>query len=111
MTMILVLCRLGDAALWEDEGITGLLGAHIIKFGLPHVQDGDLKIFLLPGETRHGIWIWDGWLQAYLSAAGGLFGRTVRCALFRDRRGADPWASYSLFRSMTRRRTWPRRRH
>lgn len=106
VTMVLVLCRLGNSGLWEDEGITGLLGAHILKYGLPYVQDGLLRVSLLSGDSRHGIWMWDGWLQAYLSAAGqALFGQTALGArFFHAIAGAlVPWASYPFFRSMTHR--------
>ena len=107
LTLVLALIHLGRAGLWIDESVTGLLGAHILKFGLPRVFDAPLLITVLAGDFKDGLWIWDGWFQAYLSAAGeALFGRTALGArFFHAVAGAlIPWAAYPLFRSASTRR-------
>lgn len=107
LTMILALLRLGEPTLWLDEGVTGLLGSHILKFGLPYVEDGSLLVHEIAGDTKTGLWIWDGWLQFYISAAGqAIFGQTAFGArLFHAIAGAlVPWAAYPLFRAMSSRR-------
>lgn len=107
LTLCLVMVRLGETSLWSDEAITGLLGSNILKFGLPRVADGLLVIQSIPGDARDGLWIWDGWLQSYLSAAGeAIFGRTALGArFFHAIAGAFiPLAAYPLFRAMSSRR-------
>jgi hypothetical protein len=107
LTLVLAMIRLGQPSLWSDEAYTSLLGAQILKFGLPRVSDGPLLIRWALGDAIHGIWIWDGWLQAYLSAAGeAIFGHTAWGGrFFHTLAGAlIPWAAYPLFRAMSRRR-------
>lgn len=107
VTLALVMTRLGQASLWADESYTGLLGASILQHGLPRPNVGLIEIHWLPGDTRDGLWVWDGWLQHYLSAAGeAIFGRTALGArFFHALAGAlIPWAVYPLFRAMSDRR-------
>lgn len=107
LTLALALVRLGQGALWGDEAAPGLLGLQILKHGLPRVSTGDYVIHFQPNDARHGLWIWDGWLQCYLSAAGeALFGRTALGArFFHAVVGAIlPFAAYPLFRAMSPRR-------
>lgn len=107
LTLALVIPRLGEAYLWSDEAFTGLLGARILKYGLPRVADGSFVIHWVIGDARNGIWIWDGWLQHYISAAGqAIFGQTAMGArVFHALIGAlIPVAVYPLFRAMSSRR-------
>ena len=107
LTLALALVRLGDSSLWADEAWPGLLGLQILKHGLPRVADGPLLIHWVEGDARGGLWIWDGWLQSYLSAAGeAIFGRTALGArFFHTLAGAlIPFAAYPVFRAISPRR-------
>ncbi len=107
LTLALSLMRLGDSALWADEAAPGLLGLQILKHGLPRVLRGDYLIHFQPNDAHHGLWIWDGWIQCYLSAAGeALFGATALGArFFHTLAGAlIPFVAYPLFRAMSSRR-------
>lgn len=107
LTLALALIRLGDSYLWADEAWPGLLGLQILKHGLPRVADGALLIYWVDGDARDGLWIWDGWLQSYLSAAGeAIFGRTALGArIFHTLIGSlIPWAAYPIFRAIQPRR-------
>jgi len=107
LTLALALVRLGEAALWADEAAPGLLGLQILAHGLPRVLHDDYLIHFQPNDARNGLWIWDGWLQCYLSAAGeALFGGTALGArFFHTLAGAlIPFVAYPLFRAMSPRR-------
>ena len=107
LTLALALVRLGQGALWADEAAPGLLGMQILAHGLPLVSHPDYLIHFQPHDARDGLWIWDGWVQCYLSAAGeAFFGRTALGArLFHTLVGAlIPFVAYPLFRAISSRR-------
>ncbi len=69
----------GDAALWQDEANTALVGQSVIKTGLPHASDG--KNTFIQNEHDSGgslLWRWHPWLQFYVSALSQkIFGKTT----------------------------------
>ena len=107
LTLAFVMARLGGSSLWSDEAWPALLGLSILDHGVPRVAFGGFVIHWIPTDARDGLWVWDGWLQSYLSAAGEMiFGRTALGArFFHAMAGAlIPWAAYPLFRAMSSRR-------
>ncbi len=70
----LLLFRLGRPALWQDEAETALRAMSIQQTGLPRMAlDGVVvtaqrSLVKYEGNAR-GIWIWNTWLPAYLTAA------------------------------------------
>ncbi len=69
----LLLCRLDDAYLWQDEAETALVARHLMYYGLPLSSDGTDWV-QQAGErfiefTRDYVWIYHSWLQYALVAA------------------------------------------
>lgn len=75
---------LGDRMLWGDEAETALLGANIIKYGVPKATDGKNYVTLIGAgrdTNKDDIWVWRPWLDLYLTAASfALFGQTTATA-------------------------------
>ncbi|MDP3936926.1 MAG: hypothetical protein Q8R92_02175, partial [Deltaproteobacteria bacterium] len=107
LTLMLALVRLGQSSLWADESYTANIGLQVLKFGLPRMEGSLFVPESIEWGVRGGIWIWDGWLQYYISAAGeAIFGQTAFGArFFHTLAGAlVPWAAYPLFRAIASRR-------
>ncbi|MCM2303563.1 MAG: glycosyltransferase family 39 protein [Elusimicrobia bacterium] len=111
----LLLFRLGRPALWQDEAETALRAASIQETGLPRMTLDGVLVTAQPSLAKHegnaeGVWIWNTWLPAYMTAASfSVFGQTpfaarlpfALCAfvslwffprLFDDESG-PPWAA------------------
>lgn len=69
---ILVLWRLDDAYLWQDEAETALVARHLLQFGLPLSSDGRVWVQQSGAPfvefTRNHVWIYHSWLQYALAA-------------------------------------------
>lgn len=107
LALVLALTRLGGSALWADEAFTGLLANEILRSGLPGRGTGDVWILTPHHYWTNDLWTWDGWLQAYLSAAGqAIFGSTsLGARFFHTVAGAlVPWAAHPFFRKLSSRR-------
>jgi len=81
---LLLLPRLGDAWLWQDEAETALIARSILEHGIPRVRTDDLLISDQPGATDisdDGIWIWSPWLPHYVTAGSfALLGESTTSA-------------------------------
>ena len=81
----LLLCRLDDALLWQDEAETAIVARHLLAYGLPISTDGTDWV-QQAGEpfvefTRDYVWIYHSWLQYALAAASfALLGLTTLAA-------------------------------
>ena len=78
----LLLARLGSPALWQDESETALRAVSILNSGLPRMSVEGSLVTTQPSLAKYegnaeGVWIWNTWLQAYLTAASfQIFGRS-----------------------------------
>ena len=78
----LLLFRLGRPALWQDEAETALRAASIQETGLPRMTLDGVLVTAQPSLAKHegnedGVWIWNTWLPAYMTAASfSVFGQT-----------------------------------
>ena len=82
---VLVLTRLGQDYLWEDEGDTAVFAANIVKDGLPTAWDGTALIDSDLGNRLNDslVMVSHPWLQYYLTAASFVaFGQTPWAARF-----------------------------
>ncbi len=107
LMLALALTRLGASSLWTDEAFTGLLANEILRSGLPGRGTDDVWILTPLHYWTNNLWTWDGWLQAYLSAAGqAIFGSTsLGARFFHTVAGAlIPWAAHPFFRKLSSRR-------
>jgi hypothetical protein len=81
----LLLCRLDDIYLWQDEAETALVGRHLLAFGLPLSTDGKDWV-QQAGQafvefTSNHVWIYHSWLQYVLVAVSfALLGPTTFAA-------------------------------
>jgi 4-amino-4-deoxy-L-arabinose transferase-like glycosyltransferase len=81
----LLLCRLDDIYLWQDEAETALVARNLLAFGLPLSTDGRVWV-QQSGEsfaefTSDYVWIYHSWLQYVLVAASfALLGPTTLAA-------------------------------
>jgi hypothetical protein len=69
----LLICRLDDAYLWQDEAETALVSRHLLAYGLPLSSDGTDWV-QQSGQafvefTSDYVWIYHSWLQYALTAA------------------------------------------
>jgi hypothetical protein len=81
--MLLLLPRLDDRALWEDEAETALLAKNVLRFGVPVAWDGRDLISQECGEDvdRNFLWRQTPWLPIYLVALSfRLFGASAYAA-------------------------------
>lgn len=82
----LILFRLGDRALWEDEGETAVVALNVLQYGFPRMYDGrnvvtqDNEGRYYQGEPTFGrdygdnyIESYHSWLQHYVAAASLAF--------------------------------------
>lgn len=78
----LIFKNLGDQTLRLDEARTALLARHILKRGLPAVDDGDRPpCFTAVEYNRDGLSVLHTWLQYYLAALSfRLFGQSAATA-------------------------------
>lgn len=70
----LLLFRLGRPALWQDEAETALRAVSIQETGLPRMSLDGVLVTAQPSLSKsegnaEGVWIWNTWLPAYLTAA------------------------------------------
>jgi 4-amino-4-deoxy-L-arabinose transferase-like glycosyltransferase len=66
---ILLLARLDNGYLWQDEAETALLARHTLQFGYPRAFDGRNLIEEPLGYGPAHAWIYSPWLPFYLLAA------------------------------------------
>ena len=71
---ILLFARLGSPALWQDESETALRAVSILRTGLPRTTLDGVLVSAQPSlakfeGTESGVWTWNTWLPAYLTAA------------------------------------------
>ncbi len=75
---VLLLTRLGDMALWQDEGQVAFLGKTTLAHGVPVAWDGrNLKNDQAYGHLFREsdlVWVTHTWLPMYLAAAGTALG-------------------------------------
>jgi len=79
LAALLLLGRLGDRVLWQDEAETGLLAKSILRSGLPIASDGKNVVSQEAGKEfgKDFLWRWSPWAQFYLAAGSiGLLGPT-----------------------------------
>jgi hypothetical protein len=68
---LLLLPRLGDRLLWQDEAETALLAESVLRNGVPTAYDGR-NLISADGQREFGDdyrWWWTPWLQHYAAAA------------------------------------------
>lgn len=78
---LLLLWNLGRPALWQDEAETAVRAESILAAGVPRTTLDGVRATAQPSlfesEGRGGVWVWNTWLPAYLTAASFLvLGRT-----------------------------------
>ena len=77
---LLLLPRLGDRYLWQDEAETALLAESVLREGVPTAYDGRNLISTM-GERQFDedhVWYWTPWLQHYLTAGSfAVFGTST----------------------------------
>ena len=70
---LLLLCRLDDAYLWQDEAETAIVSRHWLAYGLPLSTDGSDWVQQAGQSfvefTSDYVWIYHSWLQYALTAA------------------------------------------
>jgi len=114
---VLLFLRLGRPALWQDEAETALRAVSTQETGLPRMSLDGVLVTAQPSLSKsegnaEGVWIWNTWLPAYLTAASfSVLGQTPFAArlpfalaalltlwlflrLSRDD-GGPPWAAES----------------
>lgn len=78
----LLLARLGSPALWQDESETALRAESILETGVPRTTLRGVLVTAQPSLAKYegnerGVWTWNTWLPAYLTAASfAVLGRT-----------------------------------
>ena len=82
---LLLLCRLDDAFLWQDEAETALVSRHLLAFGLPLSTDGRTWVQQSAQPfvefTDEYVWVYHSWLQYVLTAtAFAVLGATTLAA-------------------------------
>lgn len=80
---LLLLWRLDNGALWQDEAQTALLSRSVLLHGVPLGMEGDSSFSQELGVEfgENGIWRWHTWLPFYLLAAFfRLFGQSTLVA-------------------------------
>jgi len=69
---LLLLCRLDDMCLWQDEAETAIVSRHLLAYGLPLSTDGKNWVQQASQSfvefTRDYVWIYHSWLQYALTA-------------------------------------------
>lgn len=70
---VLILFRLGQPALWQDEAETALRAVSIQDTGLPRMSVDGVLASAQPTLAKHegnaaGVWIWNTWLPAYMTS-------------------------------------------
>ncbi len=74
--LTLVLVRLDDIYLWQDEAETALVARHLLKFGLPLSNDGydwvQQSSSPFTEFASNYVWIYHSWLQYAITAASFL---------------------------------------
>ena len=79
----LLLWNLGRPALWQDEAETALRAESILEAGVPRTHLGGTLVTAQASLAdkegdASGVWTWNTWLPAYLTAASFLaFGRRI----------------------------------
>jgi 4-amino-4-deoxy-L-arabinose transferase-like glycosyltransferase len=71
---LLLLTRLADHYLWQDEAQTALIARTVVERGLPYGTDGR-NFFSQEGGAEYGpgyLWKWHTWLSFYTTAASFL---------------------------------------
>jgi MFS family permease len=70
---LLLLCRLDDIYLWQDEAETALVSLNLLTYGLPLSTDGVAWVQQAPQSfvefTDDYVWVYHSWLQYALTAA------------------------------------------
>jgi len=76
---VVLMPKLGDRCLWQDEAECALVARGVLRTGLPMAWDGRLLATQAYGAelTDSLLWAWTPWAMHYLAAAGmAVFGQT-----------------------------------
>jgi len=81
----LLLTRLDDAYLWEDEAETALVSRQLLRYGLPLGADGrhlfNQTDLTSESFNKNYLWVWHSWLQFALTAVSfAVLGETTFAA-------------------------------
>jgi len=80
---LLVFSNLGNQYLWQDEAENAVIAGNILKFGYPKAFDGTLLVISDIGYRPGYTWIFQPWLQNYVTAGSFLiFGKSTYSARF-----------------------------
>ena len=79
---VLLLARLGNGVLWQDEAETAMLARRVLEFGYPRGTDGRNAIEIGPwGYGLGEAWVYNPWLSFYLLAGVfAVFGQSTTTA-------------------------------
>ncbi len=88
---IFLFFNLGNQYLWQDEAENAVIACNILEYGYPRAFDGSLLVVSDIGYRRNFTWIFQPWLQNYITALSFyLFGKSTFSARL-------PFAIFGLF--------------
>ena len=76
---ILVFSNLGHQYLWQDDAENAIIARNIIKFCYPKAFDGSLLVVSDIGYRENYTWIFQPWLQNYVTGYQRIFTILVKC--------------------------------
>ncbi len=103
LAAVLLLTRLDNGCLWQDEAETAVLGKSILRFGYPKGDDGGNRLNPSWPLASGGAWTYHTWLSMYLAALSFLvLGTTTFAARlpFALLGLASIWLAYRLVRRL-----------
>ncbi len=68
LAALLLLPRLDNGVLWQDEAESAVLGRNTLRFGTPQADDGLNRVNPALAVTREGAWTYHPWATFYLTA-------------------------------------------
>jgi len=66
---VLLFTNLGNQFLWQDEAENAVIAQNILEYGYPRAFDGNLLVISDIGYRKNYTWIFQPWLQNYVTAA------------------------------------------
>ena len=69
LSSLLLLIRLGDGRLWQDEAETAVLGKNILRYGYPRAFDGVNRLNPSLPVAKGEAWTYHTWGSFYVTAA------------------------------------------
>ena len=76
--ILLSFFNLGNQYLWQDEAENAVIAQNILKYGYPRAFDGSLLVVSDIGYRKNYTWIFQPWLQNYVTAASiFIFGKSA----------------------------------